>query len=220
MHARTTGRGPTRGCGRTQLVSGSCRRAGMLQAHSDVQLLFHVVFATSGRRALLPPLSDDWLHRRLRLEAGGRGVRVLGVGNAADHVHLVLELHASSSLATVVGQLKGVSSHAWNVSYPATPLRWEKGYWARTGLALCVAPLRARSTRTARLGERRPTARADDRHQARRRRHHPRVEPATCGAGTHDPSPLQGASRAVGAPCFQHGGNRGAQTVRCSRWLV
>ena len=106
--------------------------ADMIRAHSDVLLLVHVVFATVDRRRLLPPSMDAWLHAELREQARRAGVELLGVGNADDHVHAVLSIPATTALAPLMKQLKGVSCREWNLQNPSTPLRWQSGYWARS----------------------------------------------------------------------------------------
>ena len=104
----------------------------MIRAHSDVLLLVHVVFATRHRQPRLPQTLDRWLHDELRQQAVRNGAEVLGVGNANDHVHVVLSLHPAIALAEVVRHLKGATSRAWNLERPARRLRWQSGYWARS----------------------------------------------------------------------------------------
>jgi REP-associated tyrosine transposase len=106
--------------------------ADMIRAHSDVLLLVHVVFATVDRRRLLPPSMDAWLHAELREQARRCEVHLLGVGNADDHVHAVLSIQATTALAPLMKQLKGVSCREWNLQNPSRPLRWQSGYWARS----------------------------------------------------------------------------------------
>jgi REP element-mobilizing transposase RayT len=100
--------------------------------HSDVLLLVHVVFATLGRRRLLRPEADDWLHAELREQARRLGADALGVGNADDHVHVVLSIGATTALAPLVQRLKGASCRAWNLRNASSPLRWQSGYWVRS----------------------------------------------------------------------------------------
>jgi putative transposase len=104
----------------------------MLRAHSDVLLLVHVVFATRDRRPLLRPHIDDWLHDQLR-RAAPDAVDLLGLGNAADHVHVIASVHPSLSVAELVGRLKGATAHPWNQVHPSTlRFAWQRGYWARS----------------------------------------------------------------------------------------
>ncbi len=47
-------------------------------------------------------------------------------------MHLVLCWDAMVALSTVVGRIKGASSHAWNLAFPDAPLAWQEGFWAET----------------------------------------------------------------------------------------
>jgi putative transposase len=104
----------------------------MRRAHSDVLVLIHVVFATRHRARCLPRALDGWLHDELRLQASRKGADVIAVGNADDHVHLILAVPPLLALAELVGHLKATTSRAWNKDRPSKRLRWQNGYWARS----------------------------------------------------------------------------------------
>jgi putative transposase len=113
----------------------------MLGAHSDTLLLAHVVWATSNRTASLGEDFDAW-HAGFAAHACARvGCDLLAVGNASDHVHVVVRVSAAVALAELVRRLKGASSHAWNVAHRGRPLRWQEGYWARSIDQQALEPL-------------------------------------------------------------------------------
>lgn len=107
-----------------------------MQRHSHSLLLVHIVWATGERSPILGPRADAWLARLLRHRAYEAGGLLLAVGNAADHVHVLVRYPSTACVATVVQRLKGASSHAWNAALPARPdrsrLSWQAGYWAES----------------------------------------------------------------------------------------
>ena len=61
------------------------------------------------------------------------GCHRVDVGGVADHVHVLVSLPATLSVADLVGQLKGVSSHLVNhVLAPTLGFRWQGSYGAFT----------------------------------------------------------------------------------------
>jgi hypothetical protein len=63
----------------------------MVRNHSVSTLVVHVVWATAGRVSVLPLSADDWLARELSRKCTALGAVMLAVGNAADHVHIVVQ---------------------------------------------------------------------------------------------------------------------------------
>lgn len=79
-------------------------------SHSYACCLVHVVFATAERR----PMIRDGMQARLHAYLGGiareNGIGALAVGGVADHVHLLLSLPKTVSIAKTVQLLKAGSS--------------------------------------------------------------------------------------------------------------
>ena len=96
------------------------------------RLFVHVVWAVHGRHPAIIAARDPLLHERLRLEAAKLRSKLVAVGSADDHVHVLADLHRSVALATLVQQLKGATARAWNVDRLEPPLRWQVGYWAES----------------------------------------------------------------------------------------
>ncbi len=97
-----------------------------------LSLHYHIVFSTKNRE---PLLDQNW---RLRLhEYMGGTVRGLGgiaeeVGGVADHVHLLIALKSTHSLADIMREVKK-SSSLWvhrEIGEPA--FAWQEGYGAFT----------------------------------------------------------------------------------------
>ena len=107
-----------------------------MQRHSHSVLLAHIVWATGERSPILGPSADAWLARLLGHKAHEAGCILVAVGNAADHVHVLVRYPSTVCVATAVQCLKGASSHAWNSAVSARPARprlsWQAGYWAES----------------------------------------------------------------------------------------
>src|SRR5579864_4793120 len=114
----------------------------MVRSHSVSTLVVHVVWATAARASALPPRVDDWLAAELRRAASELGVVMLAVGNASDHVHVVLQHPPRVAVATLAGRLKGASSRAaHNSGVMGEGDGWQVGYWAESVSAERVEPL-------------------------------------------------------------------------------
>lgn len=96
----------------------------------DKRLWVHLVWATRERERLLPPTVDDWLARLLVERCEQIGCTALAVGNASDHVHVLLAFRPSMPIATIAQELKGPSSRA--LSARIARFGWQAGYYAET----------------------------------------------------------------------------------------
>jgi putative transposase len=116
--------------------------AAMVRNHSVSTLVVHAVWATEGRANLLASSADDWLAQELRRKSIELGAALLAVGNAADHVHVVVQHSPRIAVAELVGRLKGASSRAAHVSgVLSRGVGWQVGYWAESVGAADLQPL-------------------------------------------------------------------------------
>jgi putative transposase len=99
--------------------------------HSFSSSLHHCVFATKEREAVLTP------HVRLRLwpYLGGiareNKMKGLAIGGVADHVHMLLGLPPTMSMAKATQLLKGNSSKWVHETFPRLrTFAWQQGYGA------------------------------------------------------------------------------------------
>jgi putative transposase len=117
--------------------------AQLVQHHSRVLLLVHVVWATVERRPLLDGDADDWLRGVLARKAREAGCALVACGNSWDHVHALVRYPSTVALAPVMKSLKGYSSYEWNATRGAKRLSWQAGYWAESvspdGMAALIA---------------------------------------------------------------------------------
>jgi putative transposase len=99
--------------------------------HSFTSFLIHCVWSTRNRERSL----DSQLRDRLWPYLGGiakqNRMKALAIGGAADHVHILVSLPATTSVAKVVQLLKGNSSKWIHETFPKLrSLEWQEGYAA------------------------------------------------------------------------------------------
>jgi len=100
-------------------------------SHSYVCCLIHVVFATGERRPTIRQDMQERLHGYLGGIARENGIQALAVGSATDHVHLLLSLPRTVSVAKAVQLLKSGSSKWIHESFPTlSNVAWQEGYGA------------------------------------------------------------------------------------------
>ena len=100
-------------------------------AHTFASSLFHCTFSTKGRRRLV----TLELQKRLWPFMGGiareNKMRALIVGGVEDHVHLLLSLPTTLSIAQALQRIKGGSSKWIHETFPKhRNFAWQEGYGA------------------------------------------------------------------------------------------
>ena len=99
--------------------------------HSFISSLHHCVFTTKGRETLLSPEIRDRLWPYLGGVARDNGMKALAIGGVADHVHMLISLPATMSVAKAMQLLKGNSSKWVHETFPKLcNFAWQEGYAA------------------------------------------------------------------------------------------
>ena len=75
------------------------------------QLYLHLVWATWNRAPILTPRMRGAVDRCIRADCVRMGVEVVAFGGVADHVHLLVRIPTTITVADMVKQVKGASSH-------------------------------------------------------------------------------------------------------------
>jgi putative transposase len=105
----------------------------LVGSHSVSTLLVHLVWSTAGRQPELTAQVDQPLSEFLANKAGELGASALAIGNADDHVHVVVQYPPTLAVAELVRRFKGASSRQAHVAgWMSAPLRWQVGYWAES----------------------------------------------------------------------------------------
>lgn len=99
---------------------------------THLSLHFHIVFSTKDRH---PFIADEW-RNRLHEYLGGLVRTADGIpeaiGGPADHVHLLVGLRATHSLAPFVQDIKQTSSRWIHETIGVKNFAWQPGYGAFT----------------------------------------------------------------------------------------
>ena len=99
--------------------------------HSFVSCLMHCVFATKERRPLIQPELQTRLWPYLGGIARENKMKALMIGGVEDHVHVLLSLPSTLSVAKAVQLIKGNSSKWIHETFPEhQSFEWQEGYGA------------------------------------------------------------------------------------------
>jgi REP element-mobilizing transposase RayT len=97
---------------------------------SYVSSYFHCVFSTKGRQLLIPPPLRDRLWPFLGGIARQNEMRALEIGGMPDHVHLLLSMPSTISIAKALQLIKGGSSKWVHDTFPE---HWAFGWQVKYG---------------------------------------------------------------------------------------
>ena len=98
-----------------------------------VELYVHLVWGTFGRQPLISVAVEAELFRVIAAKSLDLGCAPCAIGGTDDHLHLLARLHPSMSVARLVAEVKGISSHlVTHRLAPASFFRWQSGYGAFT----------------------------------------------------------------------------------------
>ena len=95
-------------------------------AHTYSVIFVHCVFSTKGRLPLILEPAKRW--SILRAVASHALINVLAVGGTANHIHVLLAVPSTRTLADVMRELKANSSHRMHQRWPK--FAWQDGYGA------------------------------------------------------------------------------------------
>ena len=96
---------------------------------SKVEVFLHIVWATHERMPFLSGTVKTSVYNCIGHEAVERNCKVIAFGGMPDHVHLLVRIPSTISVADLVGQIKGATSHFVNHQFqPKDHFRWQHGY--------------------------------------------------------------------------------------------
>jgi putative transposase len=100
---------------------------------NKLALFIHLVWATWDRQPIVSAEIERQVYRNIESEARGLGCTVVAINGMPDHVHLVVSLPTTVTIANLVKQVKGVSSHFVNETLkPGSDFKWQGRYGAFT----------------------------------------------------------------------------------------
>ena len=92
------------------------------------RLFYHIVWATKDRLPLIETAWESDLYGYIRGKATALECIPHAIGGVPDHVHIVISIPPKLSVATLIGQLKGASSHYVNENYADGSFAWQTEY--------------------------------------------------------------------------------------------
>ncbi|MDX1435576.1 MAG: IS200/IS605 family transposase [Anaerolineales bacterium] len=81
---------------------------------SKQKVFLHLVWGTWNRQPMIIPDIERTVFRLIEDQAVKLGCSVLAINGMPDHIHLVIKMPSTISLADLMKQVKGVSSNAIN----------------------------------------------------------------------------------------------------------
>jgi putative transposase len=99
-------------------------------SHTYCCSLFHCVFSTRDRRKLIAPEIQPRLWAFMGGIAKSHKMTALAVGGVDDHVHMLVSLPSTLSIAKAMEQIKSGSSHWMHITCGEMEFEWQEGYGA------------------------------------------------------------------------------------------
>jgi REP element-mobilizing transposase RayT len=97
------------------------------------ELYLHCVWATWDRLPLITTGAEPGLYRAIHAKCDELKCPCLAIGGMPDHIHVLVRLHATVSVADLLKEVKGTSSHLiTHVTQPGEFFKWQGGYGAFT----------------------------------------------------------------------------------------
>jgi REP element-mobilizing transposase RayT len=102
-----------------------------LVRHNKIELYIHLIWATWNREPVIHPEMERDLYRDLAHQAAKLDCENLAIGGVEDHVHMLVKIPATVTVAELAKQLKGSTSYLVNHQSGArTHLKWQGSYCA------------------------------------------------------------------------------------------
>jgi putative transposase len=100
-------------------------------SHSFNKIWIHAIWSTKERMPLIHPTIENKLYNFISEQLHEQGCPVRNINGMPDHVHCLFLLNPQKSIAEVIKQIKGSSSHFINQSnLTIDKFSWQTGYAA------------------------------------------------------------------------------------------
>ncbi|WP_337866311.1 IS200/IS605 family transposase [Ignavibacterium sp.] len=101
-------------------------------SHSLTKIWIHIIFGTKDRFPLIDQSFEEQLYNHIRtLLENDFDCKVNVINGTADHIHILLLLNQNYSIAEIVKNIKGNSSHWINQNkFLKNKFAWQTGYGA------------------------------------------------------------------------------------------
>ena len=92
------------------------------------RLFYHITWGTKNRLALIEPAWESDLYGYLWGKATALECFPHAIDGMPDHVHVAISIPPKQTVAKIIGQLKGASSHHINENYADGTFAWQAEY--------------------------------------------------------------------------------------------
>ena len=92
------------------------------------RLFYHITWGTKNRLALIEPAWESDLYGYLWGKATALECIPHANGGMSDHIHIAISIPPKVAVATIIGQLKGASSHHINENNATGAFAWQAEY--------------------------------------------------------------------------------------------
>lgn len=92
------------------------------------RIYYHLVWATGDRLPIITEALEPELYRYIKAKTRSLNCLFYGIGGMADHLHLVVSIPPSQSIADFVKRIKGSSSRHMNRTFPNQVFAWQREY--------------------------------------------------------------------------------------------
>ncbi|WP_300672791.1 IS200/IS605 family transposase [Soonwooa sp.] len=100
-------------------------------SHSFNKIWIHAIWSTKERAHLINSNIEYQIHQYLKSELENMGCKVSIINGMPDHIHCLFLLNRQKSIAEVIKQVKGTSSHFINQNnITEDKFSWQTGYAA------------------------------------------------------------------------------------------
>jgi len=100
-------------------------------ANTYINILIHTVFSTKNRESWLSSSLRERLYPYMCGIARENGLKLLCIGGTDNHIHILLSLDSTTSIAKAMQFIKGGSSKWIHETFPELRLfSWQEGYGA------------------------------------------------------------------------------------------
>ena len=97
---------------------------------SYIDIWLHVVFATKNRAPIIHPFNKEQLYEQIKSSCIKHNIYLDSIGGHTDHVHLLISIGKTQSIADLVRLIKGSSSFAYNKEATGRQIHWQDDYFA------------------------------------------------------------------------------------------
>lgn len=99
--------------------------------HTYTSQLFHCIFSTKHRQRMITPDLSSRLWPYLGGISRENGIKAIVIGGVEDHIHLLLSMPSTISIAKAMQLIKGGSSKWVHDTFPKhRHFAWQEGYGA------------------------------------------------------------------------------------------